>query len=60
VAQGWNVFCQFNFAAGTLAWRPVVDGGGCLSQRMTGIGMDGHHYVCRLDGSHLDRWRRSD
>ncbi len=57
VAQGWNVFCQRNFAVGTLTWRPVMDGGGCLSKRMTGIGVDGRAYVCRPDGQRMDRWR---
>lgn len=56
VAGGSNVFCQKNFANGTLAWRPVVDGGGCLSKRMRGIGIDGRHYACRPDGAGLDHW----
>lgn len=59
VAQGWNVFCQRDFRLGTLTWRPVVDGGGCLSKRMTGVGVDGQQYVCRADGARLDRWRRA-
>jgi hypothetical protein len=57
VAQGWNVFCQSNFALGSLTWRPVMDGGGCLSKRMSGIGVDGRAYVCRPDGQQMDRWR---
>ncbi len=54
---GSNVFCQRNFATGSLAWRAVVDGGGCLNKTMTGIGIDGRNYTCRPDGPHLDRWR---
>jgi hypothetical protein len=59
VAQGWNVFCQRNFAIGVLTWRPVTDGGGCLSKRMSGIGVDGQQYVCRPAGPGFDRWRRA-
>ncbi|MET3805091.1 hypothetical protein ABIB25_002091 [Nakamurella sp. UYEF19] len=57
VAGGSNVFCQTNFANRTLAWRAVVDGGGCLSKRMRGIGIDGRNYACRADGPGLDHWR---
>ncbi len=59
VAGGWTVFCQTDFSAGGLSWRAVVDGGGCLSRTMTGIGTDGHAYVCRPDRTGLDHWRRA-
>ena len=56
-AAGYNVFCQRNFATGTLAWRAVANGGGCLNKQMTGIGVDGKNYACRAAGPTMDRWR---
>ena len=56
---GSTVFCQRDFRNGSLAWRAVVDGGGCLSKRMTGIGTDGQRYLCRPDRQGLDHWRRA-
>lgn len=56
---GFTVFCQRDFSNGTFAWRAVVDGGGCLSKRMTGIGTDGQLYRCRPDDRGLDHWRRA-
>ncbi len=56
---GSTVFCQRDFSNGSLAWRGVVDGGGCLSKKMTGIGTDGQRYRCRPDRSGLDHWRRA-
>jgi hypothetical protein len=38
----------------------VVAGGGCLSQTMTGIGLDGHHYACRRGAFGLNHWVRTD
>lgn len=58
-AGGNTLYCQTNFANGSLAWRAVVDGGGCLSKKMTGIGTDGRPYVCRPDRKGLDFWRRA-
>lgn len=56
---GSTVFCQHDFGTGSLAWRAVVDGGGCLSKKMTGTGADGQHYRCRPDSRGLDHWRRA-
>lgn len=53
---GYHVFCQRNFPNTGLAWRPVVDGGGCLNRTMTGIGVDGRNYLCRANSSGLNRW----
>lgn len=56
---GFTVYCQRDFRNGSFAWRAVVNGGGCLSKRMTGIGTDGQLYRCRPDTRGLDHWRRA-
>lgn len=57
-ASGATLFCQRNLDGPGLAWRAVVEGGGCLNQTMTGIGLDGHRYACRRGPGGLNHWVR--
>lgn len=59
-ASGTTLFCQHNQSDGSLQWRAVIDGGGCLNQTMTGTGSDGHSYVCQLGDNGLNHWHRAD
>lgn len=57
-ASGATVFCQHDQQDGTLRWRAVTAGGGCLNRTMTGIGLDGHRYACREGAGGLNHWVR--
>jgi hypothetical protein len=60
-ASGATLFCQRDqHGRRGLSWRAVVEGGGCLNVTMTGIGLDGHHYVCRRGPFGLNHWVRVD
>jgi hypothetical protein len=54
---GATLFCQHDQTDGSLRWRAVTNGGGCLNQTMTGTGVDGKHYACRRDTNGLNYWR---
>lgn len=56
-ATGATLYCQHDQSDGALRWRPVTDGGGCLNRTMTGIGLDGRHYVCRTGPDGLNHWQ---
>lgn len=57
-ASGATLYCQHDQQDGTLRWRAVTDGGGCLNRTMTGIGLDGHRYACRIGAGGLNHWVR--
>jgi hypothetical protein len=57
-ASGATLYCQHDQQDGTLRWRAVTDGGGCLNRTMTGIGLDGHRYACRVGAGGLNHWVR--
>lgn len=59
-AAGTTLYCQVDQGDRTLRWRAVVDKGGCLNQSMTGIGVDGREYACRLDDSERNHWALAD
>lgn len=56
-SSGTTLFCQRDQTDGSLRWRAVVDGGGCLNQTMTGTGADGRSYACTLGDNGLNHWR---
>lgn len=57
-AAGVTVYCQHDQGDQSLRWRAVTDAGGCVSQTMTGIGVDGKHYACRRAANGLNYWVR--
>lgn len=57
--SGATLFCQHDQTDGSLRWRAVTNGGGCLNQTMTGTGLDGHRYACRLGVGGLNHWKRA-
>lgn len=57
---GATLYCQHDQADGSLRWRPITNGGGCLNRTMTGIGLDGHRYACREGAGGLNHWQRID
>ncbi|GGL90572.1 hypothetical protein [Nakamurella endophytica] len=52
-----TAYCQHDQRDGTLRWRPVTDGGGCLNRTMTGTGADGRQYRCARASDGLNYWR---
>lgn len=50
------MYCQHDQGDQSLRWRAVTDAGGCVSQTMTGIGVDGKNYACRLAANGLNYW----
>jgi hypothetical protein len=57
--SGATLFCQHDQIDGSLRWRAVTNGGGCLNRTMTGTGLDGHRYACRLGAGGLNHWKRA-
>lgn len=57
-ASGATLYCQHDQRDGSLRWRAVTEGGGCLNRTMTGIGLDGHRYACREGAGGLNHWVR--
>ncbi len=55
-ADGASLFCQRDPGDRSLRWRPVTDGGGCLNRTMTGVGLDGKPYACRVGPDGLNHW----
>lgn len=55
-AVGTTLFCQVDQVDRTLRWRAVVDKGGCLNQKMVGVGADRVEYRCTLDASGQNHW----
>lgn len=55
-SAGTTLFCQVDQIDRTLRWRAVVDEGGCLSQKMVGVGADGVQYRCTLDANGQNHW----
>ena len=51
-----TAYCQHDPTTGALRWREVSDGGGCLSRRLRGVGVDGRLYACRLFPDGFERW----
>ncbi|MEO7124736.1 MAG: hypothetical protein ABI382_09020 [Nakamurella sp.] len=59
-AVGTTVYCQVDQTDRTLRWRAVVNNGGCLNQKMVGIGADGITYRCAKDAGGRNHWESAD
>lgn len=55
-SDGTTLYCQRDQTDGTLRWRSVSAGGGCLNQSMTGVGPDHATYVCQLGTDGRNHW----
>jgi hypothetical protein len=51
-----TLYCQHDPRDGSLRWRAVVAGGGCLSKSMTGVDDAGVRYRCRAAGHGQNHW----
>jgi hypothetical protein len=56
-SDGATLYCQHDQQDGSLRWRAVTNGGGCLNRTMTGTGLDGQQYDCRRSTNGLNYWR---